>query len=263
MNTNVVQRWRERRGSYRPAGETINTCEYEVAALDKEEAKAFVLRHHYLQCFPAQRRCFGLYWWGRLVGVAVFSQPMRKEVLKGLPGAPEESMALGRLVLLDEVRANAESWFIARCFELLRGEGFVGVASFSDPFRYTTTTGTVLSPGHVGTIYQATNGVYRGRSRADYIHLLPNGRNFQNDSMTKVRHLKEGWRYSAQLLVDFGAPMLDPKKDDPKVWLATWLPRICRKEKHPGNHKYLWALNRRDRKHLPESMPYPKLHMAA
>ena len=40
MHTPVVQRWRDRRGSYRPAGETIRTRDYEVtrcfAALRRE-----------------------------------------------------------------------------------------------------------------------------------------------------------------------------------------------------------------------------------
>ncbi len=270
MITNVVQRWREKRGTYRPAGETIITREYEVAELHVTPAEEFVLRHHYLGCFPAARRCFGLYWWGDLVGVAVFAQWMNKHTVANcLPGDPKASMVLGRLVLLDKVPANAESWFLARCFELLRDEGFVGIVSFSDPFpRDNTLTKKVVHVGHVGTVYQALNAFYWGQARAEWMYLLPDGRGFQNDSMTKVRHLKEGWHYSAQLLADFGAPMLDPRKDDPGLWLDTWLPKVCRKVKHPGNHKYVWTLNKRDRRHLKlpkgkkslsELPPYPKL----
>jgi hypothetical protein len=54
------------------------------------------------------------------------------------------------------VPGNGESWFIARCFERLRREGFVGVVAHSDPLRRTRADGTVVCPGHVGTIYQAS-----------------------------------------------------------------------------------------------------------
>lgn len=262
MITSVTQRWRDRVGSYRPAGETIVTRQYEVARVETAVAKAFVLCHHYLMSFPAARRCFGLYWWGQLVGVAVFCQPLRKEVLAGLPGTPQESLVLGRLVLLDEVPGNAESYFIAQCFHELQREGFVGVVSFSDPLPFTTLDGTVKHRGHIGTIYQATNGNYRGQARAEWKWVLPNGRYFQNDCKTKIRHLKEGWRYSAQLLVDFGAPPLDPSKDDPAEWLNAYLPKHARKLWHPGNHDYRWTLNRRHRKHLSPSLPYPKIRLA-
>ena len=41
------QRWRERRESYRPAGEPINPRLYEIAKLTADrEAKKFILRHH-------------------------------------------------------------------------------------------------------------------------------------------------------------------------------------------------------------------------
>jgi hypothetical protein len=32
----------------------------------------------------------------------------------------DQAATLGRIVLLDEVPGNGETWFVARCFELLR-----------------------------------------------------------------------------------------------------------------------------------------------
>jgi hypothetical protein len=252
-----VQRWRERRDSYRPAGEPINTLAHEVAALERDaEAKAFVVRHHYSGSYPAARRRFGLHRGGVLVGVAVFSQPVRDAVVACLPGAPAESLELGRFVLLDEVPANGETWFLGRCFELLRREGFVGVVSFSDPFPRTSVAGAVVHPGHVGTIYQAHNAVYLGRSRADTLRFLPDGRVLTNRAVAKVRALDRGWRYVVAQLESYGAT---PLTGDPRAWLAVWLPRLTRPVKHPGNHKYAWTLQRRNRRHLPASKPYPKL----
>lgn len=83
MNTRVVQRWRERVGSYRPAGEPFDPRAHEVVAIpDDTTAKRFVVDHHYSASYPAARWRFGLYERGALVGVAVYSVPMRAEVLK-------------------------------------------------------------------------------------------------------------------------------------------------------------------------------------
>lgn len=145
------QRWRERRDSYRPAGETIATHRYEVAALDSDvEAKAFVLAHHYSGTYPAARRRFGLHRGGALVGVAVFSHPCQDKVLTSVFDLPALSaVELGRFVLLDDVEANGETWFLARCFEQLKREGLRGVVSFSDPLARTNAAGVRIFPGHI------------------------------------------------------------------------------------------------------------------
>ena len=48
------QRWRERRDSYRPAGEVIDPRRFEVAPIpDDTTARAFVEAHHYSASYPA------------------------------------------------------------------------------------------------------------------------------------------------------------------------------------------------------------------
>ena len=123
MITPVCQRWRERRDSYRPKGEVMDPREYEVSALPTVLAKSFVISHHYSGTFPAARRSFALHRRGALVGVAVFSHPASNAVLtKVFDGPAKESIELGRFVLLDEVPANGETWFLARAFAALRKE---------------------------------------------------------------------------------------------------------------------------------------------
>ena len=58
----VVQRWREGRDRYRPAGEVIQTADYDVAVLEADASpKAFVRQHHYSGTYPAARFRFGLF----------------------------------------------------------------------------------------------------------------------------------------------------------------------------------------------------------
>jgi hypothetical protein len=196
--------------------------------------------------------------------MAVFSHPSNDAVLTNVfPGKATDSVELGRFVLLDSVAGNGETWFLGRCFELLRGIGLRGVVSFSDPLPRSTWDGQTIFPGHVGTIYQAHNGVYKGRSTPNTLYLLPNGRTFSARAQQKIRAREQGWRYSADQLIVAGAligvtvPPLT-EAEDSTSWLQRWRPTVTRRMKHDGNHRYAWKLaNRRYFKLKPDG-PYPK-----
>jgi hypothetical protein len=259
--TTVVQRWRARRDSYRPAGEVVDTRHLEVAKIDELPARAFVEAHHYSGSYPASRFRFALHQCNELVGVAVFSEPCSPAVLtKVFP--TDEATELGRFVLLDGVGANAETWFLARAFELLRRD-VAGVVSFSDPIARTNADGVVVFPGHVGTIYQAFNGVYLGRATPRTLRLLPDGRVFSDRTMQKIRAGERGWRYGVEQLIEAGAPA--PTTSDLRAWLRDVLPRVTRTMRHQGNHRYAWGLERAARRavdaavsRLPAKLAYPK-----
>lgn len=259
MIVDGAQRWNRGRSSYRPAGEPLRTVDYDVASIGSDNvAKAFVLEHHYAGSYPAARFRFGLYHRAQLCGVAVFSVPFQPLALACLPGTDAERVELGRFVLRDEVPANAESWMIARCFELLQREGIAGVVAFSDPCRRVDAAGALVFRGHVGTIYQATNATYLGRSKSRTQMVLPDGTLLHRRALAKLRTGERGWRYVAAMLTRHGADeLVAPAHAD--EWMAEWLPRLVRAQLHPGNHKYAWCLRRRDRGRLPASKPYPKL----
>lgn len=261
MITSSVQRWRDGRDSYRPRGEPIQTTRYEVVEIMADKpVRAFVEAHHYSATYPAARFRFGLYRGPNLVGVAVFSHPCNDLALR--PFSAGTSVELGRFVLLDDVPANGETWFLARAFDILRRKGLAGVVSFSDPMPRTDATNHVLFRGHVGTIYQAFNGVYLGQSAANTLRLLPTGHVLHQRAMSKVRCGERGWRHVVESLVRAGARPLGAE-EDPRAWLAAVTEQLTRRVRHPGNLKYAWALDRTARKSLPKSKPYPKMHMFA
>jgi hypothetical protein len=255
--TQLCLRWRRRRSSYRPAGEPIDTRRYEVALIPGDlDARAFVVAHHYSGSYPAARLRFGLYRGQALVGVAVFSVPPSAAVLaRAFPGVePAAAAELGRFVLLDDVPANGETWFFARCREIMLRRGYAGILAHSDPVPRLTASGAVLMPGHVGTIYQASNAVYAGRTRPRSLRFLPDGTVLSDRAISKIRRRDRGYRYAASLLEQHDAEPLD--NGDASTWLARWLPVLTTTSRHPGNHRYLWALDRAVR--LPASLPYPK-----
>jgi hypothetical protein len=253
------QRWRRGRDSYRPPDEPIRTADYDVVELpDDRIAKAFVLEQHYSGTYPAARWRFGLFRRDLLQGVAVFSHPCNDRVLTSVfPGRATDSVELGRFVLLDEVPGNGESWMLGRCFRLLRKEGLAGVVAFSDPRRRLNRQGIPVFGGHVGTIYQAHNGVYLGRGTARTLTILPDGSVFSERAQQKVRTVDRGVRYAVNQLVACGAePPCCYEEDHLRGWLRHWKARLCRPLRHHGNHRYAWALSRRV--WLPPGQPYPR-----
>jgi len=259
VSLHPVQRWRDRRDSYRRPDEQIAAHQFEVAELpDDTTPKGFILQHHYSGSYPAARVRFGLYRGPALVGVAVFSVPMQTKVLTSVfPGDPDASVELGRFVLVDDVPGNGETWFLARCFAGLRAKGLRGVVSFSDPLPRASADGRTVFAGHLGIIYQAHNGRYLGRATARTLDLLPDGRVFSARARQKVLGGERGWVYAAAQLEAFGAPACPSDPDARAAWLKAALARYSRSVRHPGNHRYAWALHAKAGM-VGTPQPYPK-----
>lgn len=259
------QRWRNGRLTWRPA-DAINTREYEVSVCYEDSTpKAFVEQHHYSGSYPAARFRTLLHCGGELVGVAVFSHPPSEAVLEKLPCERLEGVELGRFVLLPSVKGNGESWFLARSFELLRAAGFRVVLSHSDPVPRRTHTGELVLPGHVGLIYQATNAVYAGRTNQTLHVLKPDGTIFSPRSMTKIRRAERGYMRAVDELVEIGATPPTARdletRDARRAWMWESIMRTCRRLDHGGNHRYVWAIDkklRRDVAAMATGDKYPK-----
>lgn len=267
--TEVCQRWLERQHSWRHTSEGgFDKSRYEVSLLDADEpVKRFVERHHYSRSYPAAILRAGLYERDELVGVAVFGAPMRTLVLtRAFPELEpyREAVELSRFVLLDRVPANAESWFIGQAFHQVAERGVRGVVAFSDPLPRRLGSGELLSPGHVGTIYQASNGVYAcERTVPRTLMVGPDGRVFSSRAAAKVRGLERGHEYAERQLVEWGASARTPD-DDSTAWLRSALTAAgVRRIRHPGNHRYLFRVGRTraERNRVLVAMspaPYPK-----
>jgi hypothetical protein len=198
---------------------------------------------------------------GRLVGVAVLGVPMHPRVLLvPFPGLVpyRESVELARLVLLDPVPGNAESWFLARVFRRAASVGVRGVVAFSDPVPRRR-HGIVFMPGHVGWCYQGHNAVYLGRATARRLVLLPDGSSLPARAIAKLTAGERGAAGVVARLVGLGAQ--PPDGTVPAAWwLAQALDAIgAVTVRHPGNHRYVWQLRRgrAARLGLP-GLPYPK-----
>ena len=252
------KRWRDGRARYRPAGELFDPSRASVALLAESDAKAFVCRHHYSKSYPAARFRFGLFWkppFGAeyLAGVAVFGVPMTQFAIpKYFPGVVAAAgVELSRFVLLDAMKANAETWFIGQCFRALRRDrsDVPGILSYADPMSRTTADGLLVKAAHRGTIYLASNGRYCGRSSTRRLLLAPDGRAVSERALSKLRNEEKGHDYAYRQLLAMGAPRRDPGETGASYVARALAGGGFRRIPHPGNLVYAWWLG--DRRESP------------
>lgn len=252
MITTRSQRWRDRRCRWVPGASEIDPARLSVDVIDTfSQAAPFVRQHHYTASMPVTRLSVGLFRNGgggrsELVGVCVFAHPVNNASVPKSAGLADARTAcdLGRLVLLDDTGGNAETWMLSRAFKLLRQEKpeIISVISYADPVRRTDETGQVFMPGHVGTLYSVMGSRYTGRSSPRTDLILPNGRPISSRAISKIRNAESGQRYAVDQLLLAGARARRTGEDG-GAWL-TDLERsgFLRRQKHPGNHVYLFPL---------------------
>lgn len=100
-------------------------------------------------------------------------------------------------------------------------------------------------------MYQALNGVYLGRSSPRTLRLLANGTVLSDRTLQKLRKGEPGTRAIRESLGLCGA-VVD------RADLSEILRVQTRTLKHPGNHRYAWALVKGASHAMPAGLPYPK-----
>ncbi|HHX66468.1 MAG TPA: hypothetical protein GX708_00225 [Gallicola sp.] len=165
--------------------------DYIVQQIPCKLAKEYIHKNHYSHgSHNAPSPCFGLYDKENLIGVMMFATPCSEAVRASVFGIEykDHVTELHRLHILDCTPKNTESWFISRCFKLLKQvkPKIWAVLSFSDK-----------TEGHEGTIYKATNAYRLGSTGKSTFfvdkegrlrHPRQNGVNITNEMAEKL-----GW----------------------------------------------------------------------
>lgn len=244
------QRWRRRTFRFRPHGERFDPSPHGVELLPEADARAFVETHHYSGSYPAARRAWGLFHKDQgLVGVAVLAVPMQAAtgalLAPDLANPRSATVELSRLVLLDEVAGNAETWFWARVRRALRQElpRVALILSYSDPVIRRDLSGRAILPGHIGTVYQASNADYTGRGKPRKLVLAPSGEVISERALSKIRNGERGAAGAYQRLVAWGAPAIRNGEGSAAYVERALAEGPFRFLKHPGNHRYAWRLD--------------------
>ena len=121
-----------------------------VERITYQQAKPWVLGHHYAKRMPSISFAFGAFLNGELIGVVTFGKPASPWLCKGVCGDENRLLVyeLNRLVVRDGYR-NAASTLVGKAMRLLPSP--MVVVSYAD-----------TQWGHVGYVYQATNFLYTG-----------------------------------------------------------------------------------------------------
>ncbi|GAA4442574.1 Mom family adenine methylcarbamoylation protein [Phytohabitans houttuyneae] len=280
----LCQRWRTGRHTWRPVHEGgFDARRYRLVQIPEAAARAFVVQHHYSRSFPAARASFGLLEGEHLVGVAVVGVPMHPRVLTNpFPTLDVTTAAeLSRLVLLDDVPSNAESFVMGRLFRLTAEHGLRGLVAFADP-QPRIIAGTMVLGGHLGHVYRVTRGRYLGRGTARTLTVLPDGTVLTARAQSKVRRAERGaagvrarlvglgaHRYCASVPPDGWNPTPDapawsalPPLRQQAAWLEHALAAVgARRVRHLGCHRFAWPVGDRGwRRRCPigvTELPYP------
>ncbi len=271
------QRWKGRREYRLPPGSGLmNDAEYGIEVFDGDKiTRQFIVEHHYAASYPAAQFRVGLMRRtgvdpAQLVGVAVFSIPINNHAITSHTGLEQkEGVELGRFLLLDECPYNSESWFLKRALRTLKSEKpeIRTVLSYSDPVERRLLDGTLIKPGHFGTIYAASSATFVGTSSPRTLHMTRFGTVVSDRGLSKIRKQTQGHAYAYRQMIDCGAP----ERLFGESW-PDWVRRALNcgaftKVKHPGNFTFVFGLDMKAnavlRKRHPKRIPYPRKDQAA
>jgi hypothetical protein len=162
-----------------------------VKTIDYNTAINFLITKHYSGRKPQIKYAFGLYESEKLVAVCTYGIPASRSLCIGIMGEGlyQSVIELNRLCRIDECKTQM-SKFIAYTLKEIKKHNLL-VVSYAD-------TGMK----HVGAIYQATNFIYTGITKARTDKYTPNNkhsRHYTNEfnHLRKLRTAKHRYIYFA------------------------------------------------------------------
>ena len=150
---------------------------YSVIPIKYEDTKSLILNVHYAKRMPSVSYAFGLYRDLVLQGICTFGSPASPWLCKGVCGEEHRSkvIELNRLVLVNN-KPNEASLLIARSIALLPKPKVI--VSYAD-----------VAQGHIGGVYQATNWLYTGATKARTDMAAKDGKHSRHHSGDKTKRV--------------------------------------------------------------------------
>lgn len=200
----------------------------DVRMIKYRQGKSFCESYHYTKSMPnSTKLILGFFYKNRIVGLISFGKGANKSLISGVATGNYSGMELTRLCAVPAMKRNFESFMIGRSFSYLRDNMPVDIlVTFADP-----------SEGHVGTIYQASNWIYCGKTQKSYKYLMQDG------NIVHKSKLRKGDKFETE-------------KEKAESLGAIKLVI-------DGKHRYVYILNKKKRKQILKEfrykqVPYPK-----
>jgi hypothetical protein len=127
---------------------------YKIKKVSYEETKPFILNIHYAKRMPSISFAYGLFLQNNLVGMISYGSPASPSLCRGIAGVDNKHLVieLNRLVLKNNIK-NEASMLIGSSLKLLPKPKII--VSYAD-----------TAQDHLGVVYQATNFLFTGTSKA-------------------------------------------------------------------------------------------------
>ena len=207
--------------------DNIDSSRIEMQEIPHKLAKDIIIKNHYSHTFPAAELYLGFYIDGKLNTVVLYGQSTASKMADSLPGKYWE---LVRLFSFDWAGKNMESYCIGKSIRYIKEKykNIKVLVSFADHEQ-----------GHEGTIYQATNWLYCGKSQPDEWYIVDGEKIHPRSMVAKYGTRSEG--KLKEMGIEFERKLLT------------------------GKHRYVYILgnNKKENRYLKSKLkydvlPYPK-----
>ena len=127
---------------------------YSVKQIEYKDTKHLILNVHYAKRMPSISFAYGLFEYDNFVGLVSYGTPASPSLCKGIMGEEYKShvLELNRLVLVNN-KKNEASYLVSQSLKLLPKPRCI--VSYAD-----------TQQGHGGCIYQASNFLFTGTTKA-------------------------------------------------------------------------------------------------
>ncbi len=164
--------------------------DYIVSPCERSDIRSFIEQHHYSKNINGVKStyCFQLSTiTGDLIGAAIFGNLAMFNQWKKYGDVVTDSIELRRLVLVDDTKRNAESYFIGKMLRWLKkNTDLKCVVSYADP-----------NNGHTGVVYRASNFEHVGMSAAGKV-IIYNGKQY-HDKTIRTKYKGELKPFAARI----------------------------------------------------------------
>ena len=124
---------------------------FSIKEIDKKLANKIQIENHYLHTKASCVHGFGLFYEDKIIGVILYGNPTAPTTIDICGGQERKNVIeITRLWIADGTPKNTESYFIGNTIKMVDKEIIV---AFADP-EY----------NHIGTVYQASNFIFTGKS---------------------------------------------------------------------------------------------------
>ncbi len=185
--------------------------DYTVEICERRDISSFIEEHHYSQSINGVMAKYSFKLLDRegiLIGAALFGSLGMANAWRKYGEIPEDVLELRRLVLIDDTKRNAESFFIGAMLRWLRKNTLVKIIiSYADP-----------NHGHIGTIYRASNFKCLGKTSPGRVIVC--GNRIYHDKAIRTKYKGELKPFASALKAALDSGTAEYRKTVPKIIYA-------------------------------------------